>query len=139
MYIKIRRIIREYRSILHVHQDPENNSRVPFKIQNFAYFSLVSLRAHPRSRRGAERIRQGEGRWSSPPKTALERSNLTEKSQFQASHIEAETKKTPDRIPPKGIVIHLYKIILRCQGFGPEFLLSRRKYALRGTGIVGRI
>ena len=47
---------------LHVHQDPENNSIGPFKIQNVAHFSLVSLSVHPRSRRGAQRIRQGEGR-----------------------------------------------------------------------------
>ena len=67
---------------LHVHQDPENNSRVPFKIQNFVHFSLVSLSVHPRSRRGAERIRQGKERWSRP-KPALERSDLTEKFQFR--------------------------------------------------------
>ena len=63
----------------HVHQDPNNNWRVPFKIR-FARFSLVSLSIHPRSRRGAERIRQGEGRWSRPPKTALERSDFTDKN-----------------------------------------------------------
>ena len=34
-------------------------------------FSLVSLGIRLRSRRGAERIRQGEGRWSRPPKPAL--------------------------------------------------------------------
>ena len=55
----------------HVHQDANNNWRVPFKIHFFARFSLVSLSIHPRSRRGAERIGQGEGRWSHPPKTAL--------------------------------------------------------------------
>ena len=93
---------------LHVHQDPENNSRVPFKIHPFAHFSLVSLSVHPRLRQGAERIVQGEGRWSRPPKTALERSDLTEKLQFRESHTEAETKKTPDRIPPKRIIIYMY-------------------------------
>ena len=65
----------------------------------FSHLPLVSLSPHPRSRRGAERIRQGEGRWSRPPKTALERSNLTVKFQFRESHTEAETKKTPDQIP----------------------------------------
>ena len=43
---------------LSIHQDPKNNWRVPFKLQNFARFSLVSLSIHPRSRRGAERIDQ---------------------------------------------------------------------------------
>ena len=77
----------------HVHQDPKNSWRVPFKIQIFERFSLVSLSIHPRSRRGAERITQGEGRWSHPPKTALERSDLTEQLQLRASHTDAETKK----------------------------------------------
>ena len=40
----------------------------------FCNFSLVSLGTRPRSRRCAERTKQGEGRWSRPPKTALERS-----------------------------------------------------------------
>ena len=39
------------------------------KIQYFFNFSLVSLSIPPRSRRGAQRIRKGEGRWSRPPKT----------------------------------------------------------------------
>ena len=84
---------------LSIHQDPENNWRVPFKIQQFEHFSLVSLSLHPRSRRGAERIRPGEGRWSRPSKMALERSDLTEKSQFRESHTEFETKQIPDQIP----------------------------------------
>ena len=46
----------------------------------FCNFSLVSLGIRPRSRRRAERTRQGEGRWSRPPKPALERSYLTENS-----------------------------------------------------------
>ena len=77
MYIKIRRITGEYRS----------------KYITFAHFSLVSLRINPRERRGAERIRQGEGCWSRPPKTALGRSDLTEKFPFRAPYTEAETKK----------------------------------------------
>ena len=75
-HIKIRRITGEYCSR-----------------KRIVRFSLVSLSIHPRSLRGAERIRQGERRWSRPPKTALERSDLTEKFQFRASHTEAETKK----------------------------------------------
>ena len=39
------------------------------KIQYFCNISLVSLSIHPRSRRGAQRIKKGEGRWSRPPKT----------------------------------------------------------------------
>ena len=38
-------------------------------MQLFRNFSLVSLGIRPRSRRDAERIRQGEGRFSRPPKT----------------------------------------------------------------------
>ena len=66
----------------HVRRDLKNIGRVPFKITLFARFSLVSHSIHPRSRRGTERIRHGEGRWSRPPMTALERSDLTEKFQF---------------------------------------------------------
>ena len=57
----------------------------------FERFSLVSLSIHPRSRRGAKPIRQGEGRCSRPPEMALERSDFTEKFRFRASHTEAET------------------------------------------------
>ena len=39
------------------------------KIQYFCNFSLVSLSIHPRSRRDAQRIRKGKGRWSRAPKT----------------------------------------------------------------------
>ena len=46
----------------------------------FCNFSLVSLGIRPRSRRFAERTRQGEGRWSRPPKPALERSYSTKNS-----------------------------------------------------------
>ena len=100
---------------LHVHEDPENNWRVPFKIQFYAHFSLVSLSVHPRSRGGAERIRQGEGRWSRPPKTALERSDLTEKFQYRESHTEAKTKKKPDQIPvPSKTIVIIYIYIYIC-------------------------
>ena len=70
-----------------------------FKIRHFNNFPLVSLSPHPGSRRGAERVRQGEARWIRLPKTALERSDLTEKFQFRESHTEAETEKTPGQIP----------------------------------------
>ena len=70
------------------HQDPKNNWRVPFKLQFFAHFSLVSLSVYPRSRRGAERIRQGEGRWSHPPGD-----DARTKRFDRESHTEAETRK----------------------------------------------
>ena len=66
------------------------------KVQHFCNLSLVSLTLYPRPLRGAERTRQGEGRWSLPPKTALERSDLTEKFQLRESHTEAKTNKTPE-------------------------------------------
>ena len=65
----------------------------------FCNFSLVSLGIRPRSRRCAERTRQGEGRWSHPPKTALERSYLTENSSSANRILRPRRKKTPDRIP----------------------------------------
>ena len=70
------------------------------KYKKKAPFSLVSLSVYPRSRRGAERIRQGEGRWSRPPKTALERSYLTGNSSSENRILRPRRKKTPDRIPP---------------------------------------
>ena len=76
MHIKIRSITEEYR----------------FKNFFFARVSLVPLSIHPRSRRCAEQMGQGEGRWSRPLNTAFERSDLTEKFQFRDSHTEAETK-----------------------------------------------
>ena len=39
------------------------------KVQYFCNSSLVSQSIHPRSRRGAQRMTKGEGRWSRPPKT----------------------------------------------------------------------
>ena len=45
-------------------------------MRDFFNFSLVSLAIRPRSRRCAERTRQGEGLWSRPKKVALERSYI---------------------------------------------------------------
>ena len=99
------------------------------KIHHFCSFSLVSLSPNPRSRRGSERIRQDEGRWSRPPKTALERSDLTEKFQFRESHTEAETRKTPNQIPvpsKKRIIIYSVYICMstRVQDFHTGYLLK---------------
>ena len=67
----------------------------------FRNFSLVSLGIRPRSRRCAERTRQGEGRWSRPPKPALERSYLTGNSSSANRILRPRRKKTPDRTPEK--------------------------------------
>ena len=61
------------------HEDKTENWILPTRIPKLYKYSHVSLSVYLRSRRGAERIRQGEGRWNLPPKTALERSDLTEK------------------------------------------------------------
>ena len=53
-----------------------------------------------RSRPGAERLRQGEGRLSRPPKTAFERSYSTGNSRSDNRILRPRRKKTPDRIPP---------------------------------------
>ena len=39
------------------------------KMQYFCNFSPGSFNIHPRPRRNTQRIRKGEGRWSSPPET----------------------------------------------------------------------
>ena len=58
----------------------QNLPKFLLDMRYFCNFSLVSLGIRPRLRRCAERARQGEGRWSRPPKPALERSYLTENS-----------------------------------------------------------
>ena len=60
---------------------------------------------------GAERIRQGEGRLSHPPKTALERSYLTGVSSSENRILllsEAETEKNSWANPRKIIIILIY-------------------------------
>ena len=86
---------------LYICQDPRLARAYTAQIQETAHFSLVSLSIYPRSRRRAERIRQGEGRWSRPPKTALEPSYLTENSSSENRILRPRRKITPDRIPPK--------------------------------------
>ena len=56
-------------------------------------FSLVSLSVYPRSRRGAERIQHSEGRLGRPPKTALERSYLTETYSYENRILSRDKKK----------------------------------------------
>ena len=80
-----------------------------------AHFSRVSLSVYPRSRRGAGRIRRGEGRCSRPPKTALERTYLTENSSSENRILRSRRKKTPDRIPPKkNEIMYIYIFIPTC-------------------------
>ena len=75
-------------------------------MQFFCNFSLVSLSIRPRSRRGAERIRPGEGRLSRPPKTALERSYLTENSSSANCILRPRRKKMPTQSPKKRMIIY---------------------------------
>ena len=70
---------------LYMCQDPRIARAYTAQNTKKAHFPLVSLSVYPRSSQGAERIRHGEGRWSRPPKTALERSYLTENSRSQTS------------------------------------------------------
>ena len=94
------RFFRESYAYMHIYAKiQEKLGRTPPKIQKFAHFSLVSLSPRTRSRPDAERIRQGEGRLSRPPKTALERSCLIENSSSENRILRPRRKKTPDRIP----------------------------------------
>ena len=76
------------------------------KIQFFCNFSLVSLSIHPRSRRGTQRIRKGEGRWSRPPKTfmrfirsSLQTSSKTNKRTLKPCRRQA--KQMLESMPPQ--------------------------------------
>ena len=93
-------------------QDPRIalHMRIPPKIQHFAHFSLVSLSPRTRSRPDAERIRQSEGGWSRPPKTALERSYLTENSSSENRILRPRRKKTPDRIAPPKMIYYIFDL-----------------------------
>ena len=53
----------------------EHLRRILPEIQKYAHFSLVSLSPRTRSRPGAERIRQVEGRLSRPPRTCFIRAS----------------------------------------------------------------
>ena len=62
-------------------------------MQYFCNFSLVSLGIRSRSRRGAERIRQGGGRLSRPLEDGARTKPFDRELLFRESHTEAETKK----------------------------------------------
>ena len=70
-------------ALQYICQDPRIARAYTAQNTKKAHFPLVSRSVYPRSRRGAERIRQSEGRWSRPPKTALERSYLAENSSYE--------------------------------------------------------
>ena len=81
-------------------------------MQYFCNFSLVSLGIRPRSRRCAERTRQGEGRWSRPLKAALERSYIRPRIPVpRIAYFGRDGKKTPDQIPDinEGFYIDLFR------------------------------
>ena len=91
------------------------------KYKKKAHSSLVLLSVYPRSRRGAERIRQGEERWSRPLKTALERSYLTENSSSESRILRPRRKKLLTESPPKRIsYISLY-----------FYMITTRKWYIR--------
>ena len=80
---------------------PMNSSGVYRPNKKKARFSLVSISVYPRSRQGAERTRQSEGRWSCPLKTALERSYLTANSSSENCILRPRRQKASDRTPPQ--------------------------------------
>ena len=82
-------------------------------IRYFCNFSLVSLGICPRSRRCAERTRQGEGRCSRPPKAALERSYSTENSSSANRILGPRQKKLLTKsLKPKDDFIYTYVYVL---------------------------
>ena len=91
-----------------LHMPRSNNSSGVYrpKYKKKAHFSLVSLSVYSRSRRGAERIRQGEGCWSRPPKTALEGSYLTESSSSENRILRPRREKLLTESPAKRIIIY---------------------------------
>ena len=78
-------------------------------MQYFCNFSLVLLGIRSRSRRAAERARQGEQRWSRPPKPALERSYLTENSSSGNRILKPRRKKLTEFLK-KNDLMYVYVI-----------------------------
>ena len=78
-------------------------------MRHFCNFSLVTLGIRPRSSRCAERTRQGERRWSRPPKTALERSYSTENSSSANRILRPRRKKTKtESLKQENNIIYVY-------------------------------
>ena len=82
-------------SLLTTSRSQKNLELTAQKCNFLANYRLSPAAPHRRSRPYMERIRQGEGGWSRPSKTALEQSHLTEKFEVRESHTETETKKNP--------------------------------------------
>ena len=95
---------------LHVPRSTNSSGVYRPKYKKKTHFSLVSFSVYTRSRRGAERIREGEGRWSRPPKTALERSDLTENSSSENPIPTSRRKKNslPNKKENNDIYIYIY-------------------------------
>ena len=122
-------------SSAYICQGPKTPRAYTVQKPNVASFSLVSLSPHTRSRPGAERIRQGEGRLSRPPKPAVHQSDLTEKFQFRESHTEAETIKLLTKsLSPQKKNIHIYVCLAACE-HRARFLQRR---VGTDTGCAGR-
>ena len=89
----------------------------------FCKFSLVSLGIRPRSRRCAERTWKGEGRWSRPPKAALERSYIRPRIPVpQIAYFGRDKKKllTKSLTPKKDFIyiyVHIISIVPEPIGF----------------------
>ena len=79
----------------------------------FCNFSLVSLGVRPRSRRCAERTRYGEGRWSRPPKAALERSYIRPRIPVPriACFGRNKRKLLTKSLTPKNDFIYMYVVV----------------------------
>ena len=88
-------------SSTYIWQDPRIARAYTAQNTKKTHSSLVSLSGYPRSGRGAERMRQGEGRRSRAPKTELERNYLTENSSSENHILRTRRKETPDWTPPK--------------------------------------
>ena len=97
----------------------------------FCNFSLVSLGIRLRSRRCAERTRQGEGRWSCPPKAALERSYLTENSSSANRILGSRRKKLlTESLKSKNGFIYIYMYTWYLVGIFYQTTLSTRTHTV---------
>ena len=83
-------------------QDPRIARAYPTKFKITVLFPLVSLSVDRRSR-GAEWIRQGEGR--SRPEEGARTKLFDQEFQFRESHTDAEMKKTMTESPEKRMVV----------------------------------
>ena len=83
--------------------------KVLLDMRYFCNFSLVSLGIRPRSRRCAERTRQGEGRRSRPQKAALERSYIRPRIPVpRIAYFGRDKKLLTKYMTPKKHFIYIY-------------------------------